>query len=135
MADSISFDASEVRALAADLTRAGSGVAAKVRPVVIRGAANIKRQMRREMGQSKHFKGATPSIDFDMHGGEMFGVGIIEAEIGPKVGGAEIGGLASIAYFGDSTRGGTVPDPVNALNAETPKFEKALLDVLGDLLR
>lgn len=135
MADRMSFDTSEVRALAADLTRAGSGAAAKVRPVVVKGAANIKRQMRAEMGSSPHFKGATPSIDFDMSTTGGLAGGVIEAQIGPKVGDGETGGLASIAYYGSSRGGGTVPDPIGALNAETPRFEAALLDVLGDLLR
>lgn len=132
---SIGLDASEVRALAADLTAAGSGVATKVRPVVVKGAANIKRQMRADMGSSPSFKGAVPSIDFDM----VTTVGplgaAIEAQIGPKVGPGEVGGLTSIAYFGSSTGGGTVPDPKGALDAETPRFERALLDVLEGLLR
>jgi len=134
MADSLAFDTSEVRALAADLTRAGSGVAAKVRPVVVKGGVKIKAQMRREMQSSPHFKGTASSIDFDMLTSGGLGAGAIEAVIGPKVGSGEKGGLASIAYFGNSRGGGTVPDPQGALNAETPHFERALLDVLGSLL-
>jgi hypothetical protein len=134
MADSIIIDTSEVRALAADLTRAGSGVAAKVRPVVVKGAVKIKAQMRREMQSSKHFKGASRSIDFDMLATGGAHGGVIEAVIGPKVGSGETGGLASIAYFGNSRGGGTVADPQRALDAETPHFEAALLDVLGGLL-
>ena len=134
MADSLAFDTSEVRALAADLTRAGSGVAAKIRPVVVKGAVKIKAQMRREMGSSRSFRGTAAAIDFDMLTSGGIGAGAIEAVIGPKVGSGETGGLASIAYWGSSTGGGTVPDPVGALDAETPHFEAALLDVLGSLL-
>jgi hypothetical protein len=135
MADSISMDTSEFRAAAADLTAAGSGVAARVRPVVKKGAGNIKGQLRREMQSSAAFKGITPDIDYSMHGGEMFGVGVIEAEIGPRTGSGHAGNLANVAYFGGANGGGgTVPDPRGALEAEIPRFEKALLDVLGDLL-
>jgi len=128
----IEFDTSELRGLAADLTSAGSGIADKVRPVVHRGANNIKRQMRAEMRASAHFKGAADAIDYSMHGGMMFGVGVIEAEIGPRRGAP--GSLANIAYFGTSRGGGTVPDPKGALDVEAPNFEKAIGDVVEGLL-
>ena len=135
---SVSMDTSELRGLAADLTRAGSGVADKVRPVVHRGANNIARQMREEMGASRSFKGVAGSISYDMtgSGGRMvFGVGVIEAAIGPVTGpGGVPGDLAHIAYFGTSRGGGTVPEPQGALDAEAPKFEQALADVLEGLL-
>jgi len=134
MADSISMDTSELRALAADLTRAGSGVAARVRPVIVKGAVKIKAQMRRDLESSPHFKGTAPAVDFDMLTTGGIGGGAIEAVIGPKVGSGERGGLASIAYFGNSRGGGTVPDPQHALDAETPHVEAALLGVLGSLL-
>lgn len=131
----ISLDTSELNALAADLTAAGSGIAAKVRPVVIKGAVNVKNQLRAEMRSSTHFKGAASSIDFSMTNAKVFGVGIIEAEIGPRTGpGGVPGDLAHIGYFGTSRGGGTVPDPQGALDAEAPGFEKALGDILGDLL-
>lgn len=131
MADSISFDASEVRALAAALEQSGRSVQRPVRDVVSRGALNIKRQMVAEMGSSQSFSGTARSITYDMRGNAFY----TEALIGPKIGSGESGGLASIAYWGNSRGGGTVPDPKGALDAETPRFERALLDVLGDLLR
>lgn len=98
--------------------------------MIFRGAMQIKKQMQAEMGGSAHFKGATPSIDFD-----MFDAGTtVEAEIGPKVGSGESGGLGSIAYFGNSRGGGTVPDPQGALDAEAPRVEKAIADLMGGLL-
>ena len=133
----VEFDVSEVRGLAADLTRAGSGIADKVRPVVHRSANNIKRQLRDEMGASESFKGAARDIDYDMTGAGgriVFGVGVIEAEIGPRSGPGQPGSLGKIAYFGTSRGGGTVPDPQGALDAEAPAFQKALEDVLGGLL-
>lgn len=128
------FDTSELRALAADLTAAGSGISARARKVVEHGAVNIKGQMRREMQASPHFKGTARAIDFDVHAAELFGVGAIEAEIGPKVGSGEKGGLGSIAYFGSSRGGGSVPDPQGALDAEAPNFQRALEDLIGGIL-
>ena len=130
----IDFDTSELRALSAGLTKAGTAVDGKIKGVITKGAVAIKSQMRKEMQGSPHFKGTARSIDFSIHGGDMFGVGVIEAEIGAKIGAGEVGGLAHIAYFGTSRGGGTVADPIGALNAEAPKFEAALLKILGDIL-
>lgn len=124
----------ELRAFSADLRAAGSRVAGRVRPVVHKGATKIKAQMRREMGASDHFKGITRAIDYSVKSGNIAGGGgAIEAKIGPRKG--KPGSLANIAYFGGSRGGGTVADPKGALDAEIPHFEKALSDVLGDLLK
>lgn len=134
MAD-INFDTSELRTLAADLTKAGSGMEPKVRPIVHVGAGNIKRQMRAEMAASRHFGQVAGVIDYSMLGGMSTGVGVVEAEIGPRTGpGGVVGDLAHFAYFGGATRGGTVPDPQGALDAELPGFERALLDVASGIL-
>jgi len=130
MADSVTFDTSEVRALAASFDRSVTRISPETRKVVLVGAMKIKKQMRADMGSSESFKGTVNSIDFDIHGNAFY----TEAIIGPKVGSGETGGLAGIAYFGNSRGGGTVADPVGALNTETPHFERALLDVLGSLL-
>lgn len=126
-------DASELKQLAANLTAAGSGMAARVRPVVVRGAVQIKNQLRREMSGSSSFKGAARDIDFSMTSAKVFGVGVIEAEIGPRSGAGRPGALANVAYFGTSRGGGTVADPQGALEAEAPAFEKALGDLLEEL--
>lgn len=130
------IDVSEVNTLAADLLRAGSGIADTVRPIVHRGAGNIKRQLRAEMAASEHFKGAASSIDYDMAGGgrAMFGVGVIEARIGPRSDPGSPGNIANVAYFGTPRGGGTVPDPMRALEAEAPRFQAAIEKALGDLL-
>jgi hypothetical protein len=129
----------ELREFAKDLRAAGSGIASKVLPVVHKGANNIKRQHRREMRASTHFKGVAQSIDYSMKYGTgsraSGGAGAIEAEIGPRSGPGSAGALANIAYFGSSRGGGTVPDPKGALEAEAPRFEKALADVVEGLLK
>lgn len=128
----ITIDTSELGALAADLTKAGSGIDAKVRPVVHRGASNIKATMRAAFGASRSFKGVTSAVDYSMGGGMIFGVGLIEAEIGPRKGSP--GSLANVAIYGTSRGGGTVADPQLALDAEEPGFVAALGDILEETL-
>jgi len=129
----IEFDTSELNAFAADLTQAPAELDGKILPVVEKGALNIKNQLVSEMRSSKHFKGVAGGISYDIHGGQMFGRGVIEAEIGPTKGSP--GSLANIAYFGGARGGGgTVPDPQGALDAEIPKFEQALGDLIEGLL-
>ena len=54
-------------------------------------------------------------------------------EVGPRKG--KPGSIANIAYFGGANGGGgTVPDPRGALEAEAPRFEKALTDLVGEIL-
>lgn len=126
------IDSSELRALAREIRTAPARKKRSIPPLVKRGAVNIKRQLRAEMGASRHFKQVVPLIDFDLKGVNLFGSDLIEAEIGPRSEGA--GSLANIAYFGGANGGGgRVPDPQGALDAEAPRFESALSDLLGDL--
>ena len=114
----MAVDASELRALIADLSSAPKLVRSEARAVVSKGALNIKNQMRDEVARSRHFRFAhTVSYDLKV-GGDT-----IEAEIGPETGG--VGSLAGFAYFGGvNGGGGTVPDPQGALDAEAPNVEK-----------
>ena len=135
MADGFTIDTSELRALAAKLTDSTRGVERDVRQVVSKGALNIRTQLRDEMGASPSFGALAGGITYDLTGNAFFS----EAQIGPvKKKGSGTGGIgkgANIAYFGGSNGGGgTVPDPRGALERETPKFEKALGDILGGLL-
>ena len=114
----MAVDASELRALIADLSSAPKLVRSEARAVVSKAALNIKNQMRDEVAESRHFRFAhTVSYDLKV-GGDT-----IEAEIGPETGG--VGSLAGFAYFGGvNGGGGTVPDPQGALDAEAPNVEK-----------
>jgi hypothetical protein len=124
-----SVDDSDLRRLVRDLSAAPLSVQRQVPGVISHAAVNIKKQMRAEMAASKHFKGVTPSITFDLVDA---GLG---ADIGPVTGpGGVPGDLAFIAYFGTSRGGGTVPDPQGALDAEVPRLDRALGDLLGGLL-
>ena len=122
----VSFDTSELRAFASDLEKAPTAAIVKLKPVIKKAGVNIKKQMRAEMGKSKHFK-AAKHIDFDVVDG---GLGV---EVGPRKEGA--GNLANIAYFGGANGGGgSVADPKGALDAEIPNFESEVDKILGDLL-
>lgn len=126
----VSVDSSDLRSLVADFTRAPMRAVLAARPVVKRGANNIKNQLREEMSASTHFRGIASSISYDMFDG---GLG---ADIGAVTGPGKLpGDLAHFAYFGNGGRGGSVPDPRFALEAEAPRFEKALADVLEGLVR
>ena len=117
-----------------DLLAAPAKLAPKINAVIFKGATNIKAAMRADIEASPSFKGTSRSIDFDM----IDAVNSVTAEIGPKTGAGESGGLGGIAYgtgvFGGSRGGGSVRDPIAALEDEAPKVEKFLGDVLGDLL-
>ncbi len=128
----VQFDASEFREFAARVEGAVQATEKQVEQVISRGALNIKNDLQREMRGSRHFKGVAPGITYDMRSAGGFGGGVIEAEIGPEKGSP--GSLANIAYFGSSRGGGTVPDPIGALEREAPNVEKFLLDVMGRVI-
>lgn len=122
------WDASELDALAADLGKASAEVAVSVRQIIAKGAVNIKKQMREEMGASGHFGQAARSITYDL----TFGTDEVVAEVGPTKTAA--GPLANIAYFGTSRGGATVPDPMGALQAEGTRTVAYFDKLIGGLL-
>ena len=125
----IEIDMSEVREFAADLRQVDSRLARHVKPVVKRGATNIKDQMVEEMKSSAWFAPVARGISYDLVDDGY------TAEIGPTRGPGQVGSLANIAYFGGGVQpgGGTVPDPRGALDAEVPRFQKALADLAEEL--
>ena len=123
---SVEFDASELRDFSSELGRVPAKVVIGVRPAVVKAGVNMKNQLREEMDKSKHFK-ASRSINFDVSDGGL------AVAVGPSKG--KPGSIANIAYFGGvNGGGGTVPDPRGALEAEAPRFEKALTDLVGEIL-
>lgn len=122
----VTIDASEVRQLAADMRGVHARLSQHVRPVVERGAVNIKNDLQQQMRGSRHFAPVARGITYDVSSG-----GAYEAEIGPEKGSP--GSLANIAYFGSSRGGGTVEDPSGALEREAPKFADALADLAAEL--
>jgi hypothetical protein len=125
------LDVSGLNQFADELGSAAGKLLEGVRPVVAKGALNVKTSMRADMAGSEHFKQVARSITYDTRQG----VGWVEAEVGPVTEGATVGDLAHIAYFGGVRGGGgTVRDPQGNLDDEAANFEKALTDVVGDLL-
>lgn len=123
-------DVSELRAFAVELDQVPDSVVRKIRPVVSKGALNIRDQMRAEMSRSRSFRQIAPTINYDLN----VQADGMEAEIGPDKR-RRAARLANIAYFGGARGGGgTVPDPRGALEAEVPRFESALSKLLGDVL-
>lgn len=124
----ISIDAHEVRELAADFTRVPGELSRHAIPVLSKGALNIKNQMRESFEASGNagfrFVGRSVSYDLTTEGNEL------SAEIGPT---KPEGALANVAIFGTPRGGGTVADPREALDAEAPRFEKALADLAEEL--
>ena len=121
-----------VDALVRDLAEAGDSLAAKLRPVVVKGAVNVKAAMRADMAGSRHFGQVARSITFD----SRYGASLAEAEVGPETRGQTVGDLAHFAYFGGAHGGGgTVRDPQAALDEESPRFAAAVGSILDELLR
>ena len=124
---SVSVELSEVRAFARELEDAPLKVVREIVPVVRKGAVNIKSDMQADLRGSSNagFRHVASTVSYDVVDGG-FGV-----EIGPS---KPAGALANVAYFGTSRGGGTVADPVGALQAEVPRFEKAIDDILEGML-
>lgn len=158
MAGKVSFDTSELRTLAADMHAIPERFKRHVYPVVERGANNIKREIRANFEASTHFRPVARTVRYEMSMRSAFGTGSVEAEIGPMprgstgmvsrlggvgfneadfeaTGGSDASTLAHIAIYGSPRGGGgTVADPVVALDNEAPNFERALGDLLEDVL-
>jgi hypothetical protein len=125
----ITFDASEFKALAADLRKASETLPQRIRPAVQKGALNVKNGQNADLDKSPSFRRIRSS--YDSREGRDFA----EAEVGPKTSGEVVGDLYHIAVFGGvNSGGGTVRDPQAVLDEEAPRFEKALLDLVKDLL-
>lgn len=142
------IDAKELQTLSQDLGRASSRVLPEVEKVVFKGAMNVKKGMQQALQESDWFKPLARSVDFDIN----VTPNEVSAEVGPKHGPGESGNLANIAYFGSSVgvyrggpkwkqevgrgpgKGGGTVDFMRPLDEERPKFEKAIGDVLKNVL-
>ena len=124
----MSFDSSELRKLGKDLGVIHRKAAPEIGRSVSKGALNIKNQLQREARGSRHFGQIAPTVDYEM----VSSPGSAAADIGPNKNRGGSASLAGIAYFGSSRPGGgTLPDPVKALDAEAPKLDSAISDILG----
>ena len=100
-------------------------------PRVMRKAGvNIKRDWSMDAAFSRHFR-LGPTINFDqtVHFGAMH-----EVEVGPDRW-HRAARLAGIAHFGGANGGGgTLGDPKKYVDAETPRMEQAIADLVDKVL-
>jgi len=132
----VSVDFSGMEKLRQDLHRAQRSMLPAVSKVVSKGALNVKGQILKDFLSSKHFKGGksvnwASVIKYDLEGTESGA----KAEIGPYLDQDGFGTLVGIAIHGGSRGGGgTVADPLIALQAEEPRFVSAMEALGGKIL-
>lgn len=116
--------------LASDLASSPERVMREVKSVVSKGSLNIKNQLVSEAQGSRSFGQIARSIGYDLtETGNS-----VEGEIGPDSSRNSAAGLL-MAYYGQSRGGGgTLPDPINALQVEEAGFIAALERLDGVIL-
>lgn len=122
------FDVSEVYEFALGLGKSADDVFETMRPVVARGAFNIKKDMQADAQGHPHSPAFPSAISYDTKALR----GQISAEIGPDKDKRQ-GALGNILYFGTS-KNPAVLDINGPLDTEEPKFIKAIEDAIEDLL-
>ncbi|WP_104087046.1 hypothetical protein [Arthrobacter sp. GMC3] len=136
----------DLERLASDLASSPERVMKEIRQVVSKGSLKIKNQMRSEARGSLSFKRMAETINYDINADGNS----VEGEVGPDKDvmtpwGSRRGNrsgsdgsaasLAGIAYFGGARGGGgTLPDPLLALQAEEGAFVDALSKLDGVIL-
>lgn len=121
---------SDLERLASDLSASPERVMREVRQSVSKGSLNIKKQLIAEASGSSSFGQLARSIGYDL---AVTG-NSVEAEIGPQKSRDGSAGLL-MAYWGQSRGGGgSLPDPLGALEAEGPNLINALQNVADVIL-
>ena len=127
---SFQVDVSELRALAEEMGGLPPKVSRAAARSVRKAAVNIKGDWQMDTVHSRHFR-LTPTINFDE---TVWFDRVLEAEIGPHRR-YRAARLAGIAHFGGANGGGgKLGDPQYYLDREAPKFEKAIADLVDEVL-
>lgn len=121
------FDTSDVLRLAADLGEIPGKAVAPLREIVQASSRRIRDGMRRDARGHAHSPYFPNSITYET----KFARGGVESEIGPDKG-LKQGALGNILYFGTS-KNGPVLSINGPLDAEAPRFQKAVEDAAGKL--
>jgi hypothetical protein len=139
--ETFTVDTHEISQLTADLIKAAPLAVLKVEPAVKKGAQNIKKAMQADAkghlitygeGGRRIDPHLERVINYDINVHEFGGDASVDAEIGYDKHAGGSAALAGIAIFGTSRPGGgTVRNPVEALNDEAPNLERAL-GAIGD---
>jgi hypothetical protein len=122
----VTIDFSQVEALADKLDLDAQEILKKTKPVVSKGALNVKNGMRIDAADGGHYKHFNRSITYDINDDGL------TAEIGPDKALIQ-GALGNILYFGTS-KNAPVIHLEGPLNKETPRLERVLGDVAEDIL-
>lgn len=122
------IDSSELRAFAAELTAAQAAAGKETRAVVQKGALNIKQEWQKRWSGL----GSAPSLAAAVTYDTKIGASEMSAEIGPDKNKRQ-GPLGNLIEFG-SVKNGPIPGGMPALEAEQPRFLKALGDLGARLL-
>ena len=123
----IEFDASEVDRLALTIGKAEVKAAAGMFAVAKKAGQNVKDGMAADAEDIPHAPHFPRSITYDIYPG---GLRTVVVKVGPDKDRRQ-GALGNILYFGTSKLP-SVRDIGKALRDETPRVERALLD-LGEL--
>jgi hypothetical protein len=124
----LKWDVSEVRKLAADLGEIPVKAVPEVRAITQKGALNIKQDWQARWRGHPTFPALPSAVSYDTR----ITAGFVEAEIGPDKGRRQ-GALGNIIEFG-TPNNAPIPAGMPALNAELPKYEKALAEALTKLM-
>lgn len=124
---SATFDASEVERLSASLTTSTNRLPKEVRASVFKGALNVKNATRDAVSDHPTWKRLAHTVNFDMEGNAFYA----QATIGYDDEGQ--GELAGIAEFG-SARKPAHPALMPAFREESPRFEKAMSDLVAKII-
>lgn len=124
----VTVDSSDVKRLAATFDEAVRELPAETRKVVARGAYNIKRDAQRAVTGHPHLPHYPQAITY---GTEQAG-DTVTAEIGPDKTKRQ-GPLGNVLEYGSPSRA-PIPHLGPALQAEQPRFEKALEEAAGKTL-
>lgn len=126
--DELQIDTSDLKHLAATLQVASRNTVAEARSVVAKGANNVQKDARERIGRGPYLPAYARSITYDL----SWPIGAVKAVIGPDKDRPQ-GPLGNVLEYGSP---GRAPRPHlgPALEAESPRFEKALEDVVGKVL-
>lgn len=125
----LTVDVSQLMRAGAELGAKGAAAVVAVEPVMLRGAQNIKTELRAIFEGSAHFHQVGRAVSYDRVG--LF-TGSLGYEIGPTIGGG--GSLAGIAVEGGANGGGGTVDVQPALDHEAPRLAAQIADALTRLL-
>lgn len=121
-------DNAELRKLQRDLQNAGPKTMAEARGILQKGALNIKKDWQARWQGMSHLPHLARAVSYETD----YTKDGAEAEIGPDKGKLQ-GALGNVAEFG-TAKNAPRPAGMPALNAEAPRFEKALADLAERIL-